>query len=83
MPDDEPYATESMFRFLVDKEKSGFDQCRNKLMGYIDRRLEELGREYIYGWDDYAEGKESSYKDILEYLKGTDRDTDAGAELPA
>lgn len=80
---DEPYATESMFRFMVDKEKSGFDQCRNRVMGWLDQRINDLGKPPYYM--EYESGQEAAYKDVLEYLKGAERANEsppAGPELP-
>lgn len=82
LPKSEPYATESMFRFMVDKEKSGFDQCRNRLIGWLDQRINDLGKPPYYM--EYESGQEAAYKDVLEYLKGAERgESPAGPELPA
>ena len=76
MPED--YSFESLFRFGVDKEKSGFDQCRNRLIGYLDHRIEELGDVPRYMEEEL--GKLQAYKDVLAYLKGADRGETAGPE---
>jgi hypothetical protein len=73
-----PYTTESLLRFAVDKEKSGFDQCRNRLIGWLDKRLEDLPQTSPPSEDyyvmDYLAGKEAAFQDVLEYLKGVGRE---------
>lgn len=69
-----PYTTESLLRFAVDKEKSGFDQCRNRLIGWLDKMLEDLPEPELSSDYDYLAGKEAAFQAVLEYLKGVGRE---------
>ena len=81
MNEPKDYSFESLYRVFVDKEKSGFDQCRNRMIGWLDKRTEDLLADDKRGWlDDWHGGMLQAYTDVLDYLKGVVRSGNAEPE---
>jgi hypothetical protein len=72
VPEGGDYSFEGLYRALVDKEKSGFGQCREKAKEYVKARVAALEAERKgVGWlDTYGRGRMAAYDDMLRFLGG-------------
>jgi hypothetical protein len=63
-----------VFKIFVEKEKAGFEQCRDEIEKWLIRRINELNEEAEYFQaDSYTGGWLAGLREVLEYVTAPER----------